>query len=292
MVEGPVYKRITVPSRDTGRSNKVDLYLPSNYDNSQAAPVMINMHGYVCDSLSDFLPTHHLFRRSGFVVPMLGTDRRYCSIIAARTGSIVFDIDYRKAPEHPFPAALQDLEDVIAYIGTHPSLYDISNLFLSGFSAGGMIVLATAGILGPERIKGVVGIYARADATKDYPTPAQEKQPAEGVSQNDGLRRVMRESYYLPGVDLADPRISAQFSPAEQFPAHVYLACGNADDLHGNGEAFVRKLKDAGHEDATFQSIKHERHAFDKGKLNTPAAAKAEIMYEAVAEMVNRAVRK
>lgn len=47
MVEGPVYKRIAIPSRDKGRAIIADLYLPPRYDNSKSAPVMINMHGYV-----------------------------------------------------------------------------------------------------------------------------------------------------------------------------------------------------------------------------------------------------
>lgn len=220
---------------------------------------------------------------------MLGTDRRYCSTIAARTGSIVFDIDYRKAPEHPYPAPSHDLEDVIAYLGSHPDLYDNSNLFLSGFSAGGMVAIATAAVLGPERIKGILGIYAVVDGTKVYPPP--EKHYVEGASMPAWVGGVTRESYYLPGVDRADPRISAQFAPANRFPAHVYLACGNADRVHGNGEAFVRKLKDSGHGDATFESIEYEGHGFDKGKPNTVSAAKADKMYEAAAAMINRGIR-
>ncbi|KZP15470.1 alpha/beta-hydrolase, partial [Athelia psychrophila] len=270
MVEGSVYKRTTVPSRDTTRSITVDLYQPPNYDSTKPAPAMINMHG------------------SGFLIPMLGTDRRYCSTIAARTGSIVFDIDYRKAPEHPYPAATQDLEDVVAYLGAHPARYDAANIFLSGFSAGGMIALATSAALGPARIKGVVAIYAMADSTTDYPAP--EKQ-GEGGSVPGWIGRAIRESYYLPGVDRADPRISAQFAPAERFPKHVYLACGTTDGTHGNGEALVRKLQEAGHGDATFESVEHEGHAFDKGKPDTMAAAKADRMYEAAAAMVNRALR-
>ena len=219
---------------------------------------------------------------------MLGTDRRFCSTIAARTHSLVFDMDYRKAPEHPYPAASQDCEDVVAHLLAHPLLYDASNIFLSGFSAGGTAVLPTSAFFGPERIKGVVAIYARADGMKDYPRPQQEM--GEGVKRTPWLSAFARECYYLPGVDHSDPRISAQHAPADRFPNHVYLACGNADWIHGNGEAFVQKLKDAGHEDATFESIEREGHAFDKGRPETASWAKAEKMYEAVAAMVNRAI--
>ncbi|KAF7967799.1 hypothetical protein HWV62_32987 [Athelia sp. TMB] len=271
MVEGVTCKRITVPSRDAGRSIVVDVYSPDHYDSTKPMPVMVNMHG------------------SGFLFPMLGTDRRYCSTIAARTHSLVFDMDYRKAPEHPYPAAPQDLEDVVAHLLAHPRLYDAANIFLSGFSSGGTAALPTAAALGPARIKGVVAIYARADGVRDYPRP--QAQMGEGVPRTPWLSAFARECYFLPGVDRADARVSAQHAPAERFPAHVYLACGDADWIHGNMEAFVRKLKDAGHGDAMFESIEREGHAFDKGSPGTASWAKAEKMYEAVAAMVNRAIR-
>lgn len=47
LAEGAVYKRIQVPSRDAGRSIKVDLYQPPDYDSTKPTPVLVNMHGYV-----------------------------------------------------------------------------------------------------------------------------------------------------------------------------------------------------------------------------------------------------
>jgi acetyl esterase/lipase len=104
---------------------------------------------------------------------MFGTNRESCSIIAARTECLVFDADYRKAPEHPFPAAIQDAEDIIFYLIANPDEYDPSNIFLSGFSAGGSIALVTASTLGPDRIKGVIGFYPAVDLTKQHTAPEQ-----------------------------------------------------------------------------------------------------------------------
>ena len=48
-----------------------------------------------------------------------GISRDYCSLVAARTQCVEFDTDYRKAPEHPFPSAIQNAEDVCAYIADY-----------------------------------------------------------------------------------------------------------------------------------------------------------------------------
>jgi acetyl esterase/lipase len=76
------------------------------------------------------------------------TNRKFCSLIAARTKCLVFDADYRKAPEHPFSAAIQDAEDIAYYLIANLDKYDPSNIFISGFSAGGSIAIVTASTLG------------------------------------------------------------------------------------------------------------------------------------------------
>lgn len=53
------------------------------------------------------------FCGSGFVLPTFGNDDEYCRYVADRTDYIVIHVQYRLAPEHPFPAAFQDAEDVV-----------------------------------------------------------------------------------------------------------------------------------------------------------------------------------
>ncbi|KAF7974013.1 hypothetical protein HWV62_13519 [Athelia sp. TMB] len=153
LMSGVVCAGIYAPSWDANRAIIVQPYESTGRDNTKPTPVVVNMHG------------------SGFVVPSLGTDNEFCALVAAQTPCVVFDIDYRKAPEHLFPAALQDVEDVLVYIAASPEQFDASNIFVSGFSAGGNLALSTAASLGPERIKGVVGIYAPLDKQSDTTHP-------------------------------------------------------------------------------------------------------------------------
>ncbi|KAH8195137.1 hypothetical protein TruAng_010689 [Truncatella angustata] len=93
-------ERVQIPSRDKGRFIAGDLYYPPGYTSSSPAPILIHWHG------------------SGFVIQYLRLDALFCSRIAEEAGIVVLDADYRKAPEHPFPCAPQDAEDVLRWVGT------------------------------------------------------------------------------------------------------------------------------------------------------------------------------
>lgn len=226
---------------------------------------------------------------SGFTIPSLGTDREFCGLVASQNNILVFDSDYRKAPKHPFPCASQDAEDVFYYLSAHPDKYDTSNIFLSGFSAGGNLALTTAAYLGPEKIKGVVGVYPSVDLTKSFTAP--EKKFVAGVTLPPWLRKLFYEAYIPAGESRANPRLSAAFAPTDAFPNHVLLACGNADDLYNPCEDFVKKLKGAGHPDAEFIGLEFENHGFDKGaKDGTETAEKKDRVYKAAVDLINRAL--
>lgn len=225
------------------------------------------------------------------MIPSLYADSEFCSLLAAHTGSLVFDADYRKAPEHPFPAAIQDTEDVYTYLVQKPMQHDVANIFLSGFSAGGNIALAVAALLGPERIKGVMGFYPSVDLTKEHEAPEKDKMT--GINIPKDVRSVFYDSYILPDQPRDDPRISPTFADPKSFPRHVYLACGNADALYEPVVTFVEKLKRAGHEDVEFVTLKKEAHAFDKKtKEGTEPDNQKARMYAGAVDMIVRVLEE
>jgi len=269
--EGVIFKIITVPSRDTGRDIKVHLYQPADRDSTKPAPVLVNWHG------------------SGFIIPSLGENREFCSLVAARTQCVVFDADYRKSPEHPFPAAIQDAEDITHYLAANPDKYDLSNTFLSGFSAGGNIALVTASALGPERIKGVLTFYPVIDLTKLYTAP--EKRFIAGITIADWVYRVFYGAYVLPDQTRNEPRISVNLAPAESFPSHVYMVCGNADTLYDPARKLVERLKEAGHNDAEFVGLEYMGHVFDiHAKKDTEGEEKKVKVYTGAVDLINKAI--
>jgi acetyl esterase/lipase len=217
-----------------------------------------------------------------------GISREFCALVAASTQCVVFDADYSKAPKHPFPAAIQDAEDVVLYVARNSDRYDSSNIFLSGFSSGGNIALVTASTLGPERVKGVIGFYPIVDLTKQHTAP--EKRVLAGYTIPQFIYDACFGTYIPPGHPRDDPRISVISAPTESFPRHVYLSCGDADLLYTPAAKFVEKLKKAGHMDAEFVGLERMGHSFDMFENNIEAVRNKAKAYGGAVEMINRAI--
>src|SRR5258708_8970586 len=91
----------------------------------------------------------------GFVLKRLGRDAGFIkhmlqSTVLASTPLIILDSDYPHAPEHPFPAPIEDIASLVAYVQAHPDLYDPTKLLIGGFSAGANIALGVSVFLGEE----------------------------------------------------------------------------------------------------------------------------------------------
>jgi acetyl esterase/lipase len=95
------------------------------------------------------------------------------SYLAAR-GYTVASINYSMGPEHPFPAALEDVQAAIAYLKANAVELglDAQHFVLLGRSAGGQLALLTAYTAHDPSIRGVVSLYAPADLIYAYAHPA------------------------------------------------------------------------------------------------------------------------
>jgi hypothetical protein len=126
--EGLSIQTSFVPSRDEGRSIEVRSYVPKSNTAKKTNPGLIFIHG------------------GGMVMGNLDIGHENCKMFATRLGLSVFSINYRKAPESPYPAALEDCLDVTNWIKDNfqDLNTDLKNVGLYGGSAGGGLVLATA----------------------------------------------------------------------------------------------------------------------------------------------------
>lgn len=155
----------------------------------------------------------------------------------AQAGLLVVSVDYRLAPEHPFPAALHDCLDAVTWAAANASRYggDATRLFLAGDSAGGNLAAATAIELrrrrqGPE-IAAMALIYGVFDM-RDMGNP----------SANRNIHRA-----YLPeppAVLLDDPRVSPIHAAHELPPS--FIVCGRQDPLLEQSQRLRDRLTEAG----------------------------------------------
>src|ERR1700761_5362863 len=225
-------------------------------------------------------------------MPSLGTDTSFCALVASRLGCIVLDSDYRKSPEYPFPAALEDAEDVIAYILSNPSTFDVNRITVGGFSAGGNIAMSLAAtLMGKNQCRGVIGIYANPDVTRRLPAPGTEF--VNGVVIPSWVRKFFYRCLINPRTASRDDlRLSPGLDPS-LFPKYVFLACGTADNLYVTGEELIRRLKKEqryGEDEAVWVSVDKEAHGFDKAfKEGSVTEGKVKVMYDAAVETIRRA---
>jgi monoterpene epsilon-lactone hydrolase len=150
----------------------------------------------------------------GYVIGSAAAYRRPVSQIAASCGVSAFVADYRLAPEHRFPAAIDDA--VAAYQG----LVDLgfSHIVVAGDSAGGGLTLAVCSILavrGRDLPAAAIAISPLTDLTasgRSYSTRAD----ADPLLSRDAVIAISET--YLAGAEPTDPRASPLFGPVSHLP--------------------------------------------------------------------------
>ncbi|MGH9645874.1 MAG: alpha/beta hydrolase, partial [Bryobacteraceae bacterium] len=85
------------------------------------------------------LPALIFFHGGGFVICNLDTHDRQCRVLANASGCAVISVDYRLAPEHKYPAAVEDAYSATRYIAEHAAEFgvDPNRIAVGGDSAGG-----------------------------------------------------------------------------------------------------------------------------------------------------------
>lgn len=169
------------------------------------------------------------------------TARELCD----RAGVVVVSVDYRLAPEHPFPAAVDDVLAVAGWLRDHGDELgaDARRLAVGGDSAGGNLAAVVT-----QQMPGVfahqVLIYPATDATMSSPSIEEN---AEGYLL-ERASMVWFYDHYLGGaaepVDRTDTRVSPAFATDEVIsaqPPTLVLTCGY-DPLRDEGVAYAERL--------------------------------------------------
>jgi acetyl esterase len=237
-----------VPVEGAGEGVTANVVVP---EGSGPWPVLVYLHGggWVCGSPA----THDKL------------SRRF-----AEAGYLVFNVDYRLAPEHPFPAPLDDCVQAIRWAARKAADYggDPTRLAVGGDSAGGNLSAAAAIALHDDpdvKIGAALLIYGVFDFAAMDASAISADGPAASpdlLAAGEQLVELMVGSYL--GADrseslLADPRVSPLHEAAKLPPSHV--VCGTADPLVAQAQTLVEALAQAGVDHEHFE-IEGMPHAF------------------------------
>jgi acetyl esterase len=210
----------TIPAR---------LYVPAT-DDETPLPLLVYFHG------------------GGWVIGDLETHDSPCRFIAAHSGARVLAVDYRLAPEHPFPAAAEDAYAAYAWASANAGRFgtEASRIAVGGDSAGGNLAAAACLTAREE------GAPPPAMQLLIYPVTETGGELPSRQTFRDGFiltRRDMayyEDRYLPPGADRGDPRVAVlQASDLGGLPP-AYVATAGFDPLRDEGEAYAQRLREAG----------------------------------------------
>ncbi|KAL2670547.1 hypothetical protein Neosp_014335 [[Neocosmospora] mangrovei] len=205
--------------------------------------------------------------------------------MADEAGVVVLDADYRKAPEHPYPAAVEDVEDILRWVEDQPDRFDLSRIALSGFSAGGNLALVAASELRRYfkriNIRAVYAFYPLVDLDR---SPELKKVPNPINPFPVFSLRLFATCYMPRAEERINPRVSPTFADPALFPdTTIIITCG-ADNLSPEAVEMGQKLK-AGGANVEVVQLENAAHGFDKSvEPGSDAFKQREMTYLKVAE--------
>ena len=206
------------------------------------------------------------FHGGGWVVGSLESFDTACRALANASGAVVASVDYRLAPEHPFPAAL---EDCVAATRALAHEHESEPIAVAGDSAGGNLALGVARRL-RGRLAGMALIYPVCDAGLNTPSYRDFK-------ERYGLTAAGMQRYwnlYLDGADGFQPDLSPLRADDLAGLPPAYVLTAEYDVLRDEGEAMVAKLREAG-VDVEHRRFEGTIHGFWRWMSATPATREA-----------------
>jgi epsilon-lactone hydrolase len=150
-----------------------------------------------------------------------------CQRLSRTTGCSIFSVDYRLAPQHPFPAALEDCLD--SYLWLVEEGFQPQDIVLTGISAGGNLALSTLLALkreGEQLPQGVVGLSPILDLT--FPVVYQHLKDVQDWISYDSLDKLIGS--YLWGQNPTNFLLSPVYGDLEGLPP-IFLQAGSCELL-------------------------------------------------------------
>jgi acetyl esterase len=245
---GPVAPMASVEDRQTDGGIRVRVYRPGAADGPQ--PGLVYLHG------------------GGWVVGSLDTHDGIVRALAAGSGRTAVSVDYRLAPEHPFPAGLEDATAATAWVIANAAELgvDAARVAVGGDSSGGALAAVVARRLPVELQLLVCPVTDHRFDTDSY----------ERYADGFGLTRDAMRWYwaqYLGGDDGASPDASPLRADLAGAPPAV-IAVAACDPLRDDGLAYAERIHMAA-TDVTVLRYEGMIHNFIRLPASVDCAAEA-----------------
>ena len=185
----------------------------------------------------------------GWVIGAPETHEDICRTLANAVGAVVVSPDYRLAPEHPFPAAIEDCAATLAWMHEQADMLGIDpkRILVGGDSAGGNLAAVLALMARDATVPPVIGQVLIYPVTDQSQASDSYRRHAKDFGLTSAGMRWFRDHYLPRGADPADWRFSPLAAATLEgvAPAHVVLA--GHDVLFDEGRAYADRLAAEAH---------------------------------------------
>jgi len=196
------------------------------------------------------VPTVVFFHGGGFVIGDIETHDDHTRLICRDVEAVVVSVDYRLAPEHPFPAGVEDCLAATRWVAAHIAELggDADRIAVAGDSAGGNLAAAVALACqgdGP-RLAAQLLLYPTVDFREGDDLHPSRVENGEGLFLTAEDMRWFSNHYLSEPAHREDARASVLLAPDLTGLPPAVVGTGEYDPLRDEGEAYAKALEDAG----------------------------------------------
>lgn len=186
------------------------------------------------------------FHGGGFVLGSLDSVDSVCRFLATHAGVSVLSVDYRLAPEHPFPAAVEDARTAFMFAASRAREWghDVQQIAVGGDSAGGTLAAVLCQQLKEAAVRPAFQLLF-FPVTDLSAKSASYREFACGFFLTE-KQMEWYTAHYVGDGDRTDPRISPLLAEDLSGLPPAYVAVAGFDPLRDEGEAYARRLAAAG----------------------------------------------
>jgi salicylate hydroxylase len=258
-----VFKPDDIARGDRGQRAAYERFLQEQFPAAaNTAVTEVDLHGVsslrvVAAGAGDKATVLH-FHGGGYVLGSAKSSVEYASRLSRALNGPCYTVDYRLAPEHPYPAAFDDAFS--AYRGLLAAGVDPATVFLSGESSGGGLALALAAALrraGLPLPAGVIAICPLTDLTLSGPSVIANSGD-DPAANRETLSNLVAS--YFQGHEPTDPLVSPLFADLADLPP-VFLSAVEGEVLESDTTRFAQRARTAG-ANVTFKLVADSVHVF------------------------------
>ncbi len=231
------------------------------------------------------------YHGGGWVVGDLDSHDASCRLLAAVSGCLVVAVDYRLAPEHPFPAAVDDSLSAYQWVHRHADElgFEPGQVGVMGDSAGGnlaaVVALEARSGLG-EGVAPVAQILVYPVVDADFDAESYRSM-AERFFLTQELMEFYRSSYLPDVADRESPKASPLRAPDHSGLAPALVVTAGFDPLRDDGAKYAEVLRAAGVE-VGYRCYDDQIHGFMGMGINPVCLALATEIAEAAGRLMRR----